>query len=91
MVLGMSDKLRSSAQEVVRILDELSIETVMLTGDGNGAASYMSKSIGINEVLSSMKPGDKLQWIKDRQVTTYFLCKIFSTSLTLKVCLLGIS
>lgn len=62
-VFGVTDSARPEAAAAIADLKRLGIKTVMLTGDGEGAARYVGRSVGIDEVAFSLKPTDKADYI----------------------------
>ena len=49
-VVGLSDVLRSTANEMVTELNEMGTQTVLLTGDNRRTADYFAKQVGITSV-----------------------------------------
>ena len=69
-VLGfvmVADKVKPEAVDAVKNLHKLGIKVVMLSGDNKKTAEYISKVIGIDEVVGEAMPEDKLNKIKDLQ------------------------
>lgn len=62
-VFGITDSERPEAAEAIAELKKSGIKTVMLTGDGEGAAKYIGQKTGIDEVAFSLKPTDKSEYI----------------------------
>ncbi|MEA2781022.1 MAG: P-type Cu+ transporter [Rhodospirillaceae bacterium] len=65
-VLGLvafGDTIKESAREAVRTLRARGIETVMVTGDSNGAAQAVARELGIDRVFAEVLPGDKAEVI----------------------------
>ena len=62
-VFGVTDSAREEAASSIAELKKLGIKTVMLTGDGEGAAKYIGQAVGIDEVAFSLKPTDKADYI----------------------------
>ncbi len=59
-VLAVSDQPRAEAREVVGALRALGIRRlVMLTGDNEGTAAVVARSLGINDWRASLLPEDK--------------------------------
>lgn len=58
-LLGFSDTLKPSAKEAISALQDMQIRTVMLTGDNAGAAKRVGDLLGLDEVISEVKPADK--------------------------------
>jgi len=66
-VIGVADKLRPSAKEVVAELKRMGMGVVMLTGDNSRAASYIAKEAGIEKVVSEVLPQEKERQIESLQ------------------------
>jgi len=58
-LLAFGDTVKATAASAVARLHELGIKTVMLTGDGRGAAEAVAKELGIEEIHAEVLPGDK--------------------------------
>ena len=58
-LLGFTDSIRPGAAEAVARLARRGIMTVMLTGDGEGAARRIAQLAGIDRVLSGVSPEEK--------------------------------
>lgn len=58
--IRISDRIRSGAQETIRILKNAGIKTVMLTGDNASVAEDVSQKLGINEFYADLLPEDKV-------------------------------
>ena len=63
LVFGIADGARAGAKEAVAELKKLGIKTVMLTGDGEGAARAIARELGIDEAVWSLRPEDKANYI----------------------------
>lgn len=75
-VLGfvmVSDEVKKESKKAIEDLHELGIEVVMLTGDDEKAARYISSLVGIDEVVSQVLPQDKLSKIKELQDSGKFV------------------
>jgi Cd2+/Zn2+-exporting ATPase len=67
-VIGVADKVRKAAPEMVAKLKRMGVERiVMLTGDNKRAANAVAKSAGIEEVAAGLLPEDKLTHIRELQ------------------------
>ena len=70
MVLGIimiADAVKPEAVEAVRNLHKLGIKVVMLTGDNKNTANYIAKIVGVDEVVASAMPENKLDKVKELQ------------------------
>lgn len=63
MLIGVNDVVRKEAKEVIKKLNEMNVETVMLTGDNKIAAEKIAKEIGITKVISNVLPKEKTDLI----------------------------
>ncbi len=61
------DKIKANAQQIIRQLKELNIETHLLTGDGQKTAESVANAIGILNYKGEVLPKDKNQYIKSLQ------------------------
>ncbi|AUM19301.1 cation-translocating P-type ATPase [Rhodococcus ruber] len=69
-VIGISDRLRPEAPDVVAALHRLGVTSVMLSGDNEAAARAVAEQIGIAEVHGGLLPERKAELI-DRLRTMY--------------------
>lgn len=58
--MGLEDQVRPEARDVLAALNALKIKTVMLTGDNNGVAERVSRSLGLSDYQSELMPEHKL-------------------------------
>jgi Cd2+/Zn2+-exporting ATPase len=58
-IIGLTDELKSDSAQSLQKIRDLGIETLMLTGDGQKAASYAAARLGINEAKGSLLPEEK--------------------------------
>lgn len=65
--LGISDTVKETSFEAIKILKSLGIETVMLTGDNEKSAQAVAKQVGVDRVIANVLPDQKAQVIKDLQ------------------------
>ncbi|MEO6741849.1 MAG: cation-translocating P-type ATPase [Chthoniobacteraceae bacterium] len=59
--LLLRDQLRPEAPELISRLHAAGLKTVMLTGDKTGAAEQMGRMAGVQEILSQLKPAQKVE------------------------------
>ena len=64
-LIGVNDLVRENVQEVVKKLNEKSIETIMLTGDNKETAKLIAKEIGISKVIADVVPEEKTNTIRN--------------------------
>ena len=58
-LVAFGDTVKDSARTAIRALKEQGVETVMVTGDGKGAANAVARELGIDRVFAEVLPGDK--------------------------------
>ena len=62
----ISDELKSDAAEAIKGLKESGVRsTVMLTGDSESAAAYVSEKLGLDEVYSQLLPDEKTAHVNE--------------------------
>jgi len=63
-LIAVSDEIRGSSKEVIGKLNQMGIETVMLTGDNQRTATAIGKQVGVSEIKADLLPEDKLIFVK---------------------------
>jgi Cu+-exporting ATPase len=66
-VLAVADRVRATSADAVRLLRELGLEPVLLTGDNAGSAAAVAAAVGIERVIAEVLPADKLAEVKRLQ------------------------
>lgn len=66
-IIGIADKIKPFAQEVIQQLNEMSKEVIMLTGDTKKTAHAIANRLGINDVFAEVLPEDKTDKIRELQ------------------------
>jgi Cu+-exporting ATPase len=66
-ILAIADTLKEDAALVIRELNSMELETVMLTGDNERTAQAIAQQVGIQRVLAEVLPEDKLDEIRRLQ------------------------
>jgi len=64
MLIAVADEIRESSKEVIRSLNNLGINTVMLTGDNQETANTIGKQVGVTSIEANLLPEGKLNFIK---------------------------
>lgn len=59
-LITVKDTIREEANEAINQLKKAGIHTIMITGDGEGAAQAISKEAGLDLYLANTLPEDKL-------------------------------
>lgn len=66
-VFGFADQLKENSAQAVKILKDLGLKPVLLTGDGQEVAQLVGKELGITEVIAQVKPKDKVEAVFAKQ------------------------
>ena len=62
--IGLVDRIRPSAWNAVRMLRDLGVDVVMITGDHEGAAAAVAREIGIDHYRAGVLPAGKAEAIR---------------------------
>jgi Cu+-exporting ATPase len=68
--LLLRDNVKHSARDDLAELDRLGLRAVMATGDHEQEAQRVAEATGVTEVRASLKPGDKLELVKELRQKT---------------------
>lgn len=63
--IAVADEMRESSKEVIGKLNNMGIDTVMLTGDNQRTAKAIGKQVGVSDIKADLLPEDKLNFIKE--------------------------
>ncbi|MCF6252236.1 MAG: heavy metal translocating P-type ATPase [Methylococcaceae bacterium] len=66
-VFGIADKPRLEASDAISRLNNMGVQTLMVTGDTEKTANYIAAKVGIEQVVASAKPDEKLAIIRQLQ------------------------
>jgi Cu+-exporting ATPase len=66
-LLAVSDPVKASTPEAMRVLHDAGLRIVMATGDGVTTAKSVAQRLGIDEVHGEVKPADKLALVEKLQ------------------------
>jgi len=64
-LIAVADEMRESSKTVISKLNNMGIETVMLTGDNQRTAKAIGKQVGVSDIKADLLPEDKLNFIKE--------------------------
>jgi len=75
-IIAMSDILRADAADVVKKLENMHVDTVVLTGDNRRTTDYFAQQVGIAHVYAELLPEQKVACITDLQKENKMVCMI---------------
>ncbi len=76
-LVGLSDTIKDNAKASILDLEKAGInKTVLLTGDNEKSANYISSQVGIKSVYSSLLPEDKVQAVKELSQNDNQVCMV---------------
>src|SRR3989454_2759396 len=74
--IGAADNVKPTAQVAVSRLNQLGIETAMITGDNQTTAEAVAGAVGIKRVFADVLPQDKATFIKKLQDEGKFVAMV---------------
>ncbi len=75
-VLGAADPIKENAKLAIDKLNEIGIETIMITGDNIKTTEVVAKKIGIQRVFADVMPEDKAKYVKALQGEGKFVAMV---------------
>ncbi|MFC4388013.1 heavy metal translocating P-type ATPase [Gracilibacillus marinus] len=63
-LIAVADEVRESSKEVIHQLNQMGVETVMLTGDNKRTAEKIGRQVGVSDIQANLLPEDKLHFVK---------------------------
>jgi Cu+-exporting ATPase len=66
-LVSLSDALRPNAAEAIRLLKELGVGSVLVTGDHDVTARAVAADVGVREVFAKMTPQEKVARVREQQ------------------------
>jgi Cu+-exporting ATPase len=68
-LVAVADTVKENSADAIQQLQQMGIDTVMVTGDNRRTAQAIAKRLGITEVLSEVLPEDKAEKVRLLQET----------------------
>ncbi len=65
--IALADMIRDESREAVRMLKEMGVKCIMLTGDNKSVARWVSEELGLDEYYAEVLPHEKAEVIKRLQ------------------------
>lgn len=75
-LVAVSDQLRNSSADGIKLLKLMGIDTVLLTGDNSLCAKYTSQQLGIDKYISDVLPQHKAEYINKLKTEGHFVAMI---------------
>jgi Cu+-exporting ATPase len=66
-IIGIEDPIRETSAEAIRLLKEMNIEAVMISGDNKKTAAAIAERVGIDKFIAEALPEDKAAEISKLQ------------------------
>ncbi len=75
-LIAISDPVKSGAKSAIKNLRDSGMQVYMLTGDNEKTAQAIARSVGIDNVISEVRPSDKSDMIKKLQGDGHRVCMV---------------
>jgi P-type Cu+ transporter len=66
-IIGLADSIRDASKEIIGTLNEMKIETAMVTGDAEKTAQYIAAKLSISKIFAEQPPQMKAGIVKKIQ------------------------
>jgi len=66
-LIAISDTIKKGAKEMIHVLHQMGLKTVMLTGDNQRTGNSIAAQVGIEMVLAEVMPQEKANKVKELQ------------------------
>ncbi|MBR4173679.1 MAG: heavy metal translocating P-type ATPase, partial [Clostridia bacterium] len=63
-IIAVSDTIKDTAKDAAKMLKNMGINTILLTGDNEIAAAEIAKQAGIDKVIANVMPNDKEKTVR---------------------------
>jgi P-type Cu+ transporter len=68
-ILGISDPVKTTAAEAIRLLHDMNLKVIMLTGDNRLTALAVAHQLNLDDVRSELEPKDKQEIVRELKAT----------------------
>lgn len=75
-VISAADPIKKNAKQTVDRLNQLGIETVMITGDNQSTADAVGRQLGIKRVFAEVMPAEKASYVQKLQAEGKFVAMV---------------
>lgn len=72
-LIGVNDVIKENSKDVIKKLNDMNIETIMLTGDNTKTAEKIANELGIKKVIANVLPKEKANIIKELKEKNKFV------------------
>ncbi|WP_444684799.1 copper-translocating P-type ATPase [Alkalicoccus luteus] len=66
-MIALADQVREDSKEAVRILHQMGIEAMMVTGDNRTVAQWVGKELGLDQIYAEVLPHEKAEIVEQVQ------------------------
>ena len=63
--IALADIIRESSYKVIKELNDLGVETIMMTGDNKRVANYVGEKLGLSQVIAEVLPHEKSKYVSE--------------------------
>jgi len=64
-ILGISDPIKKTTADAIRVLHDMKLKIIMLTGDNRTTAEVIARVLNIDEFRAELEPKDKQEIVKE--------------------------
>ncbi|MPW26791.1 heavy metal translocating P-type ATPase [Alkalibaculum sp. M08DMB] len=74
--IALSDTLRKDSKDIIKKLQDIDVECILLSGDNSQSVSHIAKIVGIANIHSKCLPEDKMSVIELYQKKNEMVCMV---------------
>ncbi len=64
-LIAVADAIKSDSAQAIRELDDMGLQTVMLTGDNERTATAVAQTVGVTRVIAGVLPNEKERVVRE--------------------------